>query len=184
MAGSLQDQLLNIGVIDKKKAKKSQHQKRKDGNKVRQAAKSGQKVESQNQANQQIAQAQRDKQQRDRELNKQRDAEQAKKALLAEVKQIVQQHAVTIPKEAELAYNFTHDKKVKKIYVTNELQSQLALGQLALVITSDATTLVPSKVAAKIEARLPEMVVRSTQDAESVENDPYADYQIPDDLMW
>ena len=35
MAGSLRDQLLKAGAVDKKKAKQSQHQKRKGDNKKR-----------------------------------------------------------------------------------------------------------------------------------------------------
>jgi uncharacterized protein len=187
MAGSLQDQLLNIGVIDKKKAKKSQHQKRKNTNKIRQAEKSGQKVESEQQSKQQqLNDAQRIKQQRDLELNKQRDAERAKKALLAEVRQIVEQHKVAIPADADIAYNFTHANKVKKIYVLKEQQKQLTLGQLAIVVLTKVTFLIPDKIAERIQKRMPELVVRVASESVSVlnEDDPYADYQIPDDLMW
>ncbi|PCH65561.1 MAG: nucleoprotein/polynucleotide-associated enzyme [Gammaproteobacteria bacterium] len=184
MAGSLQDQLLNIGVIDKKKAKKSQHQKRKDNNKIRQAKKSGQQIEAQDPSTLKIEQAQRDKQQRDLNLNKQRDEARAKKALLAEVGQIVQQHTVTIPEDADIAYNFTQDKKVKKIYVSSEQQRQLTLGQLAIAVLANVTALIPDKIAERIEVRLPKIIVRTAVDAAPEENDPYADYQIPDDLMW
>jgi uncharacterized protein YaiL (DUF2058 family) len=183
MAGSLQDQLLGIGVIDKKKAKKSQHQKKKANNLARKAVKSGRKTESQHDK-QKLQQAQREKQQRDLELNKQRDAQQAQKALLAEVRDIVQQHSVSVADDADVAYNFTQNNKVKRLYVTAELRKQLTLGQLAIVVLGEKSILVPDKIAEKIENRLPEMVVRVQSDEVSDENDPYADYQIPDDLMW
>ncbi|PHS27200.1 MAG: nucleoprotein/polynucleotide-associated enzyme [Methylophaga sp.] len=183
MAGSLQDQLLGIGVIDKKKAKKSQHQKHQAKNKAIKAAKSGKKAEPQ-QDQRKIAQANREKQQRDIELNRQRDAERAKTALLAEVRDIAQQHSVSIADDADVAYNFSHENKVKKLYVTAELQKQLTLGQLAIVVLGEKKTLVPDKIAEKIENRLPEKVVRVQSDEVSDQNDPYADYQIPDDLMW
>jgi len=180
---SLQDQLLNIGVIDKKKAKKSQHQKRQNVNKNRKAIKSGKNVEVDT-IQQQLALADREKQQRDLALNKQRDAEQAKKALVAEVRQIVQQHQIKIPKEADLAYNFSFDNTIKKIYVTSEQQQQLTLGQLAIVNVEQKYCLVPDKVAEKIEIRLPESVLRIQVEKQADDHDPYADYQIPDDLMW
>ncbi|MBL1319680.1 MAG: DUF2058 domain-containing protein [Methylophaga sp.] len=183
MAGSLQDQLLGIGVIDKKKAKKSQHQKHQAKNKAIKATKSGKKVESQ-QDTQKIEQANREKQQRDLALNRQRDAERAEKALLAEVRDIVQQHSVAIPEDADTAYNFSHNNKIKKFYVTTEQQQQLTLGQLAIVVLGEKHTLVPDKIAEKIENRLPEKVVRVQSDEASDKDDPYADYQIPDDLMW
>lgn len=183
MAGSLQDQLLNIGVVDKKKAKKSQHQKRKNENKTRQAKKSGKAVEEPS-SKLQIEQAQREKQQRDLALNKQRDDERAKKALLAEVGQIVQQHKVTVPEDADVAYNFTQDKKVKKIYVTSEQQRQLTLGQLSIAVFGNITALIPDKIAERIEKRVPEVIVRAAVDVTPADDDPYADYQVPDDLMW
>ncbi len=185
MAGSLRDQLLKAGAVDKKKAKISQHQKRKGDNKKRQAVKSGQKADAQDSTQQKVEQEQREKQQRDLELNKQRDADRAKKALSAEVRQIVLRHNIEIPKEAEVSYNFEQDKKIKKIYVTAEQQDQLTRGQLAIAIVDQAFHLIPDKMAEKIESRLPEMVIRiQSQDVSDNSDDPYADYEIPDDLMW
>jgi len=186
MAGSLRDQLLKAGAVDKKKAKQSQHQKRKGDNKKRQAVKSGQKVEAENSSQQKIEHEQREKQQRDLELNKQRDADRAEKALQAEVRQIVLLHKIEISKEAEVSYNFEQDKKIKKIYVTTEQQDQLTRGQLAIAIVDQAYHLIPDKMAKKIESRLPETVIRTQPEGESIQDqdDPYADYEIPDDLMW
>lgn len=190
MAGSLQDQLLKIGVVDKQKSKKVQHQQRKDGNKARQAVKSGKKVDSKTLVDpQQLAKERHDKKSRDLELNKQRDAERADKAILAEVQQIIQQHIVAIPKEADVAYNFTHQNKVKKIYVSSEQQQQLTLGQLAIASIGERHLLIPDKIAEKIQARLPSSVIRirpeiNASEASSNNDDPYADYEIPDDLMW
>lgn len=183
MAGSLQDQLLSIGVVDKKKAKKAQHQKRQNVTKTRKAIKSGEKLEPKT-LTQEMQQSKRNKQQRDIDLNKQRDAERGKKALTAEVRQIVQQHTVDLPKDADVAYNFECNNKIKKIYITTELQKQLVLGQLAIVVIGENHALIPDKIAEKIESRLPEVVIRTPTEQGSDENDPYADYQIPDDLMW
>ncbi|MFT7414105.1 MAG: hypothetical protein ACI9FO_000762 [Methylophagaceae bacterium] len=189
MAGSLQDQLLKVGVIDKQKSKKVQHQQRKDGNKARQAVKSGKKVDSQTRVDQQqMAQERHDKKIRDLELNKQRDAERAEKAIVVEVQQIIQQYTVAIPKEADVAYNFTHKNKVKKVYVSSEQQKQLTLGQLAIATIGERHLLVPDKIAEKIELRLASSIIRIHPEinaSQTISNDdPYADYEIPDDLMW
>jgi len=180
---SLADQLLNMGVVDKKKAKKSQHQQRQTATKNRKALQSGKTVKSDT-IQQDLAQAQHDKQQRDRDLNKQRDAELASKAQIAEVGQIIQQHKIEIPAEADIAYNFEHKSKVKKIYVTATQQQELTQAYLAIAITGEHYYLIPDKIAARIEQRLPEYVIRSQAEQQSTDNDPYADYQIPDDLMW
>jgi len=180
---SLADQLLNMGVVDKKKAKKSQHQKRQTNNKNRKAVKSGKDVQT-DAMKHELEQAELEKQQRDLELNKQRDAELASKALVAEVRQIVQQHAIDIPKEAELAYNFTHSNKVKKLYITSDQQKELTQGYLAIAFVGEHYTLIPDKIAERIESRLPELVIRTQAEEQSNDDDPYADYEIPDDLMW
>ncbi|RLA19083.1 MAG: DUF2058 domain-containing protein [Gammaproteobacteria bacterium] len=183
MAGSLQDQLLNIGVADKKKSKKAKHDKRQDATKSRQARKSGVKA-TPKEIQQQLDKARQDKQQKDLALNQQRNSERAEKALVADVRQIIVTQAVEIPKEAEVAYHFEHDKKVKKLYVTDEQQKQLTRGQLAIAIIDDGYRLIPDKMAEKIESRLANMVIRIQSESVSEEDDPYADYQIPDDLMW
>jgi len=185
MAESLQDQLLKMGVVDKKKAKKSQHQKRQNVNKNRKAVKSGKEVKEE-EVQKKLEEAARKKQQRDLELNKRRDEARAKKALQAEVNQIIEQNIVEIPKNAELAYNFTHDSKIRKIYVTDEQHKQLTKGQLAIAVDEKKHRLIPDKVAEKIETRMANAVVRIQPESkpEKDETDPYADYEIPDDLMW
>jgi len=180
---SLADQLLKMGVVDKKKAKKTRHQQRQTVNQNRKGVKSGKEVQTQG-MQKELDQAAREKQQRDLELNKQRDAMQAKKALNAEVGQIIDLHCIKISKEAEIAYNFSHNNKVKKLYVLEEQQKELTQGYLAIVASGEHYVLIPDKIAARIEARLPERVIRTPSEQGIDDNDPYADYQIPDDLMW
>jgi len=185
MAGSMRDQLLKMGVVDKKKAKKAKQQKHHDVNKNRKAVKSGKEVKQEG-VQKDLEKLAREKQQRDLELNKRRDEARAKKALLAEVKQIIDTNMVKIPKDAELAYNFTHDSKIRKIYVTDEQHKQLTKGHLAIAVDDKMHRLIPDKVAEKVEMRLPNAVVRIQPETkpDKDETDPYADYEIPDDLMW
>jgi hypothetical protein len=183
MAGSLQDQLLKLGVVDKKKVKQTQQQKVQKNKKDRQAEKSGKKIEPQLSAQQQLEQAQREKKLRDIELNKQRDAKLAQTALFAEVRQIIQQNIIEIPKEADTPYQFTVRNKIKKIYVTPDQYDRLTSGQLAIALIDNKQVLIPDSEAEKVESRLPEWVVRIKKQ-ETDTDDAYADYQIPDDLIW
>ncbi|HAR59000.1 MAG TPA: DUF2058 domain-containing protein, partial [Alcanivorax sp.] len=84
----------------------------------------------------------------------------------------------------EVAYQFVQDKKIKKLHVTEPQRDQLARGQIAIVALGEGHELVPTTVAEKIRQRDEAAVVllndRNVQD----EDDPYADYPIPDDLMW
>ena len=91
-----------------------------------------------------------------------------------------------------MSYQFVDGKKIKKLYVNNKLQDQLTKGQIAIVKLSvgsegDRYELVPANVAAKIKQRDESRVLVLHDKAASSaveEDDPYADYPIPDDLMW
>ncbi|WP_066963848.1 DUF2058 domain-containing protein [Microbulbifer sp. Q7] len=179
---SLQDQLLKAGLVDNKQAKKISKEKRKQ-NKV--AKKSG---EAQVDEAKQAAEAARAaKIARDRELNAQREAAAQQKAIAAQIKQMIQHNKQ--PKGAngrdDVAYHFTFEKKVKKIYVSAAVQEHLTAGRLLIVGEGEEFELVPRVIADKIAERNPAMVVQPPQQSTPQdEDDPYAGYEIPDDLMW
>ena len=175
---SLQEQLLNAGVVDAKKAKKIQKEQRK---KAKQQPKGKVLVDE----NKELAkQAQIEKAQKDREQNKQLQIESNKKAIHAQVVQLIALNTID-RSGGETPYHFTDDKKVKKLYIDATLQSQLSNGQLGIAKLKDDYTLVPRKVAEKIQERERDAIVllNSTEKTEIDAQDPYADYQIPDDLM-
>ncbi len=169
---SLQEQMLKAGLVDKKKLKK--------------AAKSNKKSRTLKKEVKEAAEQTRQEQQdKAKELNKQQQEEANKKAILAQIKQLIEMNILPRGK-ADIGYNFTHDTAVKKIYVSEDLQRQLVNGRLAIVEFGDGYEVVPSIVAEKIAQRDESLVVVAnevTQDIED-EDDPYADFKIPDDLMW
>ncbi|UTF58565.1 DUF2058 domain-containing protein [Gilvimarinus sp. DA14] len=180
---SLQDQLKNAGLIDAKKAKQIQKEKSKQH---KQAVKSGQTTENESKAEAQAARLA--KAERDRELNRQRQAEAEKKAIAAQIKQLIETNRQ--PKhegrENELEYNFTDGKKIKKILLGEQAHGRVTRGQLNIVKLGDGYELVPKKIADKIAERDPAYVLVAntvSSDAQD-EDDPYKDFVIPDDLMW
>lgn len=185
MAGSLKDQLLNMGLVDQKKAKQAEKEKNQKKKQAKKARKSGQSVVDEQAQQQQLLEQQRlEKQQRDRELNRQRDEERRNREIEAQCRQMINQQQLTIPEDAEVSYNFAYAKKVKTLYVTPVLQSQLIKGQIAIAVLDEKFYLIPDKFAEKIEQRHPDYVIRIQPEEEPDEDDPYADYKIPDDLMW
>jgi len=177
---SLQDQLLKAGLVDAKKAKKNQKDKRK-ATKVQK--KSKQEVVDENKLQ---AQKTRDeKTSRDRELNAQRQAEAERKAIVAQIKQLIQMNAQS-KGHGDIAYNFTDGKQIKKIYVNAAVQKLLTRDRLAIAKLGEGYELVPTPVADKIVERDDSFIVSLAEVSADVadEEDPYADYQIPDDLMW
>ena len=176
---SLQDQLLKAGLVDNKKAKAVSKEKRKQ-NKV--AKKSSQPVVDETKAAAERARA--EKVARDRALNAEREAAAQQKAIAAQIKQMVANNKQ--PKgNGDIAYNFTFDKKIKSIYVTEAVRDHLAAGRLMIVGLDEQFELVPRVIAEKISERNPAAVVQPPIDSAAPdEDDPYADFQIPDDLMW
>ena len=66
------------------------------------------------------------------------------------------------------------------------LQHQLSRGMLAIAKLDQSYFIIPAVVADKIRERNATFVVYQAEPSKQavVEDDPYADYQIPDDLMW
>ena len=181
MAGSLQDQLLKAGLANKKQAKQAKDHKRKQAKQKR----AGQiKVDEERQRQEAIEAARLEKLERDRELNRQRQAEQARKAALAEVRQLIETHRLPLPRDAELRYNFVHGKTIHHLYLEQKQIDQLARGQLRIAAFEDQYHLIPADIVERIEARLPDVVLPLPKEDKPDPDDPYADYQIPDDLMW
>jgi uncharacterized protein len=175
---SLADQLLKAGLVDKNKAKQAHQEKSKQKKVERRTG-----TQTVDEARLAAQEAQRKQAERARELNAQRDAEMKQKAIAAQIAQMVQQNRQ--PKgNGDIAYHFTHGTKVERIYVSAAVQQHLVAGRLVIVCMAGATELVPKVIADKIAERDPNIVVRVNKSAVVEEDDPYADFKIPDDLMW
>lgn len=185
---SLQDQLLKAGLVDEKKAKKVSKDKRKQN---KQAFKSKQPQLDENKiAAQKTLQ---EKAERARELNLKQQEQANQKAIQAQIKQLIEINKIDKNK-GDLAYNFEHDGKFKKIYVTKKLQDLLSRGRLAIVCLDDGKEVryevvaqpVAEKIAQRDETAIAMLNTTAANDTESntEEDDWYADYEIPDDLMW
>jgi uncharacterized protein YaiL (DUF2058 family) len=176
---SLSEQLLKAGLVDKNKAKQAHQEKSKQKKVERRTG--TQTVDESRLAAQE---AQRKQAERARELNAQRDAAAQQKAIAAQIAQMVQQNRQ--PKgNGDIAYHFTLGTKIERIYVSEAVQQHLVAGRLVIVCLGNAVELVPKVIADKIAERDPSIVVRVNKSAAVVEeDDPYADFKIPDDLMW
>lgn len=183
MAGSLKDQLLGAGLADPKKAKQLEKEKRKAERVARKS-----REQPTDETREAARQAARDKAERDRELNRQRDAEAERRAVAAQILQLIAAHRLD-RRGGELGFNFTSGQKIKKLYVTAAQQRQLAAGAIAIAAAEGGHfELVPAVIAAKIAERDPDRVIFCTEaGAEALteeEQEWYKDYEVPDDLMW
>lgn len=183
MAKSLQEQLLKAGLVSTHKAKQIQHEKHKQTKQPQQAKSTAEEAKLRAQ------QAQAEKAERDRENNRLRQLEAERKAVAAQIKQLVEQNRVATGNDGDVAYQFVDAGKVKRIYINENQRSQLASGHLAIVKCETRYELVPVSIVEKIRERdAAAVLVLNTPDQAQADNkpqdDPYANYQIPDDLMW
>ena len=179
---SLAEQLLKAGLVDDKKAKAVKKEKY-----VEQKHARKHKVETVDEARLAAEQARQQKLDRDRELNRQRQQEVEQRAIIAQVRQLIESNKVARG-QGDIGYNFTHQGKVKTLYLTNKLRQQLVLGNLSIVTLDERYELVPTGAASKIRERDADAVVLDNSalqaSTHSDEEDPYAAFVVPDDLMW
>ncbi|MGF1875185.1 DUF2058 domain-containing protein [Photobacterium frigidiphilum] len=88
--------------------------------------------------------------------------------------------------KGDISYNFTDGALVRNIYVDKTTQNELVKGRLAIVRFGDGFDVIPRVVADKINLRDEDIVVLNNiiDEKDVDEDDPYADFVIPDDLMW
>ena len=177
---ALQEQLLKSGLTNDAKVKQVKAEKRKQTKLQRNNG-----VEVVDDIKLSAEQARQQQAERDRELNRQRKLAEEQKALAAQIKQIVQLNRIAQETDGA-AYQFSHANKVKTIYVNQKVREALVNGRAGIVFLEPDYEIVPAEVVRKIQARDASCVVvlnEATQDIVA-EDDPYANYQIPDDLIW
>lgn len=180
MAKSLQEQMLKMGLVSKQQANKAKKEKSK---KNRQQNNS--KTATEDRIKQQAQRALAEKTERDRQLNLQRIEQAEQKAINAQIKELIKLNRVPEEKDGE-SYNFTDQKKIKTIYVSESVRDQITNGRIAIVRQESKYSIVSKQVAEKIQQRDKTVViVLNEKDQQNKdENDPYADFEVPDDLMW
>ena len=179
MAGSLRDQLLNAGVVDKKQARKAGHD-------VKRARKKGGKPAA-SVAEKDLADAQRSKAEHDRELNRAKIEAQRARETEAQVRQLIERHRLARD-EGETPFNFQDGNSVRTVRVTDEQRAGLVSGRFAIVGIGEEYDVVPDTIAGRIEERSPAHVLawnKTEADVDGADDDdPYRDFVVPDDLTW
>ncbi len=180
MANPFQEQLLKAGLVSKQKVRDAKTQKRRDRKAKVDDGSAALKEEIAAKKQAQIA--------KDKALNEQRFNEALEKGQVRGLITEFTRLAVEVPKDAEIKFNYTLGTKIYSVYVTEKLQSQLLNGQLGIIRHEDSSFIVPHKLAERVNLLVPDWCGYLWQQEDNQpaveEDDPYADYVIPDDLMW
>lgn len=179
MSNPFQDQLLKAGLVTKQQVQKANKDKHK---KTKQQSQKNKPVD---QTKLKLQQQANDKLQRDRELNKKKENIAKQKAISHEINQLITNNKIERNDSCEITYNFEHNKKIKHIYVNNDMKQQIIQGKLGIARIEGCYELVPLEIAEKIQNRNEKRVIIFVDEQQTIdENDPYAKYKIPDDLTW
>lgn len=175
---TLQEQMLKAGLVSSKKVAKVQRTAKKSRVQAREAREAVEENKK--------AQLERDKQ-----LSEQQKQAALAKEYKAQIKQLIEMNRIVISK-GDIGYNFTDGNLIKKIYVDKTTQAQLISGRLAIARLATGNgaeseyAIIPASVADKIAQRDASSIVLRSELSEQAkdEDDPYADFVVPDDLMW
>ncbi len=181
---SLQDQLLKAGLTTKQKTRQANADKRKKNKQKRSGVQHGATL--QEQVKQDLAKSQSDKQAKDNALNEQKKQQLAEKEQRLRIKQILIHHQIKNV-NGDNDYNYTFASKIKKLSLDAITHKALVNGRLSLCGLDETTYIVTRETAEKLaELDADVILVQNDKvvDEQVIEDDPYADYQIPDDLMW
>ncbi|MCG2608445.1 DUF2058 domain-containing protein [Acinetobacter sp. SM34] len=174
---ALQAQLLKAGLVDNKKAKKLSKQ-------AVHEQRTGQSDEAELKAK--IAQAHQEKLAKDQALDLEKKRLLQGKELKAAIVQMINQHKIK-EIDGEVAYQFIDDNKVKKIYLNQQIYNALVSGSLIIAKEAESYAVLPKALADRINDKMEGFIIvnNSEQNEQTTdEDDPYAAYVIPDDLMW
>lgn len=177
MSKSLQDQLLKAGLANKKQAVRAKKAKNSKEKLKRVGKDVGDEVTDA------VQKSQQDKIARDRELNEQKNLKAREAAIQAQIVQLIELNSIN--ERGDTEFSFPEGNLIKTLRVAEKQRDALAAGILAIVKLKDSYKLVPRKTAEKIAERDESYILLcNTETGEEQIDDEYADFKVPDDLMW
>ncbi|WP_151717039.1 DUF2058 domain-containing protein [Acinetobacter sp. TUM15071] len=175
---ALQAQLLKAGLVDNKKAKKLTKQ-------AQHGQRTGQNDDAALKA--EIDRAKQEKLAKDQALNLEKQSILEEKALKASIIQMIKHHKVK-EIEGDITYQFIDEGKIKKVYLSQQVYNALVSGSLVVAKDQGSYAYLPKALAEKIDQKMQGFILVNNNteknDQTTDEEDPYAAYVIPDDLMW
>ena len=169
---TLQEQMLKAGLVNEKKLKKAKKGSKKSRMQAREVKEA-------------VEENKRAQQEKDQVLSTEQKEKRLNKEIQAQVKQLIDMNRIA-QNDGDIKYNFTDGTMVKSIYVEPLIQSQLAKGILSIARYEETYVIIPTSVAKKIMLRDNDTIIEQNSKVENQaeEDDPYADFVVPDDLMW
>lgn len=179
-ANPLQEQLLKAGLVKKSKVAAVAREQHVAKHAKAQAAPSEATLEAER--------ARAEKAERDRALERERKAQAQVAELRAQARQIIQDKQE--PSAGESEYRFSADGAIRTLLVSDEQRKKLSSGALVIAHLGDRYLLLPRAAGDKVRERDAAMIVldhgTGSEPAEATSEDDayYAQFKVPDDLVW
>jgi len=178
----LQEQLLKAGLVKKSRVAEAAREQHKARHGKGQARPSDIALEAER--------ARIDKVERDRALQRERKSQARLAELRAQARQIINDKQV--PGAGDSEYRFDADGTIRSLLVNDDQRRQLSSGALVIVRLGERYALLPRPAGDKVRERDADMIVLdhgiagdAGQPAATSEDDAYyAQFQVPDDLVW
>ena len=169
---SLQEQMLKAGLVNEKKLKKAKKGSKKSRTQAREVKAA-------------VEEQKRQQQERDKALSTEQNEQRLNKEIQSQIKQLIEMNRLD-NSDGDIKYNFTDGTLVKSLSVDSLMREQLIKGILAIARFGEGYAVIPSAVANKISQRDSDIIIDLKEPESDVpaEDDPYADFVVPDDLMW
>jgi hypothetical protein len=182
MAQSFREQLLKLGLVEKKQVdqvKKQEYRKQKQLPKSK-----AQEIAEENKLLAQQVLAEKKEKERLRNLRRQEELRQKEQA--ERVRQLITGNRQDLDSRG-VAFRFADAGRIQRIFVKPSMVDELSCGSLAIARCGPSYEIIPAAIAEKVSSLDETAIVlwnQGKRDANSGSEDPYAGYEIPDDLMW
>lgn len=196
MSNSFADQLLKAGLVSEDDISKAEAQKQQKAAK-RKAQRAAKKHPAQKQkpvvpkgdgtvansaASKMLGTTQdiADKQQKKKQ---QQVYVEQRRVMNIKINELLKDAAVEDP-DGDIKFSYVYDAKVRHTYVSEAQQKKLASAEYALTVVKAKTKLIPATLIESLKAVDPERFVHIVKEEASDKDDPYAGFEVPDDLTW
>lgn len=188
-ANALQAQLLKAGLVKKSQVSQVANQQAKarmDRNDPKAVAIAAEAELARIEAEK----ARLEKVERDRQIAAERNAERRANELRAQARQIIADKKVVSKGEAE--YRFNDGEVIRTLLTSESARQQVIDAVLVIARDGEGYALLPRAAAVQVRERAAEMIVLDNASRDYVEPSTgnaeddayYAQFQVPDDLMW
>lgn len=123
-----------------------------------------------------IAEAQQKKKQ-------QQEFAEQRRVMNIQINELLKDQPIEEP-SGDTKFSYVYDGKVRSIYVSEEQQKKLSAADVALTVVKAKTKIIPIALVEPLQKIDPKRFIHIVKDDKPAADDPYAGFEVPDDITW